>query len=97
MQSSEFRRSTWVTILTGRRNWQNLHAWLKATYEGQTYGEYIRESTDGKANFLVGIFSVLMKMKKVETRWNEVEESLDDVRQIVTFLDPVWGWELHKK
>jgi hypothetical protein len=93
--SSESRAAcNWETRYHGRKNWINLHAWLKATYDGKTNGKRVKRSLDKQADIVVGIFNIVMRMKRNDIPWETVEKYLNDVRQLITVKDASWGWTL---
>ena len=93
--SSEARAAcTWETRYDGRNDWANLHAWIKATYDGKTNSAYPTRSLDGKPRIGVGVFSIVMRMKDNEVPWETVDQYLNDIRQLISVKDPAWGWTL---
>lgn len=91
--SSEFRQhSKWQVHYEGLPNWANLLAWLKATYEENSHGRRPSRSVVKKASEVVGIFNLVARMKSDNVPWHEIEPYLEDVRQIMTYSDPLWGW-----
>ena len=93
--SSETRAACrWETGYHGRNDWANLHTWLKATYDGKTNGKRVGRSLDKKADVVVGIFNIVMMMKRNDIPWETVDRYLKDVRQLITVEDSSWGWTL---
>jgi hypothetical protein len=81
-----------IVKYTGVQNWSNMCAWLKATYEWKIDAGYPVQKGDGEASLLVGVFSMVMRMRKEEKSWGEVERYLDDIHQILTAGSGSWGW-----